>query len=101
MCSSALSCKAGVEFDVYYQKIAQDKQYRFVTSFLYSLFLSLSSWYCHFDDDVYVNIPSLHKLLSSYSPEEPCYLGNLSINPNNRLPVWHTMAYYNYIIHYR
>ncbi len=36
-----------------------------------------SRWYCHLDDDEYVNIEVLVKLLSRYNPErERIYLGH-------------------------
>lgn len=36
-------------------------------------------WFCHFDDDNYVNVPQLLKLLQSYNPQEDWYLGKPSI----------------------
>lgn len=36
-------------------------------------------WFCHFDDDNYVNIPKLVELLSNYSPTMDWYLGKPSI----------------------
>lgn len=36
-------------------------------------------WFCHFDDDNYVHVPSLVKYLSRYSPNKPWYLGKPSI----------------------
>ncbi|CAB0034608.1 unnamed protein product, partial [Trichogramma brassicae] len=41
----------------------------------------LSQWFCHFDDDNYVNVPRLLKLLDNYNPREDWYLGRPSI-PN-------------------
>ena len=32
-------------------------------------------WFCHFDDDVYVNVKELSKLLSKYNSSEPLYIG--------------------------
>ena len=32
-------------------------------------------WFCHFDDDVYVNVPQLSKLLQQYDPHQPYYIG--------------------------
>ena len=32
-------------------------------------------WFCHFDDDVYVNIEPLSKLLQQYDPNKPHYIG--------------------------
>ena len=36
-------------------------------------------WFCHFDDDNYVNTARLGELLSSYSAQEDWYLGKNSI----------------------
>jgi len=32
-------------------------------------------WFCHIDDDVYVNIPNLVKKLHSYNPSDKRYVG--------------------------
>jgi len=55
----ALCCKMSVEFDTFLQ--------------------SNKKWFCHFDDDNYVNIPQLVKLLQKYNPLEDWYLGKPSI----------------------
>ncbi|XP_024945567.1 fringe glycosyltransferase isoform X2 [Cephus cinctus] len=55
----ALCCKMSVEFD------------RFLASG--------RKWFCHFDDDNYVNVPRLLKLLDNYNPREDWYLGRPSI----------------------
>ncbi|XP_074839975.1 beta-1,3-N-acetylglucosaminyltransferase manic fringe [Carettochelys insculpta] len=69
----ALSCKMAAEFDA------------FLASGL--------SWFCHVDDDNYLNPQALLKLLSSYSPAQEVYIGKPSLNrpiqasetmPNNR-----------------
>lgn len=36
-------------------------------------------WWCHFDDDNYVNIPRLLSLLQHYDPMYDWYLGKTSI----------------------
>ena len=36
-------------------------------------------WFCHFDDDNYVNTARLAELLSGYNPQEDWYLGKNSI----------------------
>lgn len=42
----------------------------------YSLQYYHHRWFCHFDDDVYVNIRELVALLRNYAPSiEPVYLG--------------------------
>ena len=32
-------------------------------------------WYCHFDDDIYVNILQLSQLLQQYDSHKPYYVG--------------------------
>ncbi|XP_006118979.2 beta-1,3-N-acetylglucosaminyltransferase manic fringe [Pelodiscus sinensis] len=56
----ALSCKMAAEFDA------------FLASGL--------SWFCHVDDDNYLNPQALLKLLSSYSPAQDVYIGKPSLN---------------------
>lgn len=41
---------------------------------------SPSSWFCHLDDDNYLNPQALLQLLSSYSPTQDVYLGKPSLN---------------------
>lgn len=55
----ALCCKMSVEFDTF---LDSDKK-----------------WFCHFDDDNYVNVPRLVKLLKKYNHQEDWYLGKPSI----------------------
>ncbi|XP_012282368.1 fringe glycosyltransferase isoform X2 [Orussus abietinus] len=55
----ALNCKMSVEFDKYLE--------------------SGRKWFCHFDDDNYVNVPRLLSLLDEYNPREDWYLGKPSI----------------------
>ena len=38
-------------------------------------------WFCHFDDDVYVNVKELSKLLSQYNSSEPYYIGRNARGP--------------------
>uniref|UniRef100_A0A8B9Z2A0 MFNG O-fucosylpeptide 3-beta-N-acetylglucosaminyltransferase n=1 Tax=Buteo japonicus TaxID=224669 RepID=A0A8B9Z2A0_9AVES len=56
----ALSCKMGAEFDAF--------------------LASGRSWFCHLDDDNYLNPWALLKLLSSYSATWDVYLGKPSLN---------------------
>ncbi|KAM6137009.1 LOW QUALITY PROTEIN: beta-1,3-N-acetylglucosaminyltransferase manic fringe [Pterocles gutturalis] len=69
----ALSCKMAAEFDAF--------------------LASGRSWFCHLDDDNYLNPQALLKLLSSYSAMWDVYLGKPSLNrpirasemlPNNK-----------------
>ncbi|XP_018336908.1 fringe glycosyltransferase [Agrilus planipennis] len=55
----ALCCKMSVEFDTF---INSDKK-----------------WFCHFDDDNYVNVPRLVRFLGDYNSREDWYLGKPSI----------------------
>lgn len=55
----ALCCKMSVEFDTFLD--------------------SNKKWFCHFDDDNYVNVPRLLEILSNYNPQEDWYLGKPSI----------------------
>ena len=41
--------------------------------------LFLLSWFCHFDDDNYVNVPRLLALLRGFDPRLEWYLGKPSI----------------------
>lgn len=36
-------------------------------------------WFCHFDDDNYVNVAQLQLLLSEHDPSLPWYLGKPSV----------------------
>ncbi|KAM6424984.1 beta-1,3-N-acetylglucosaminyltransferase manic fringe [Rhynochetos jubatus] len=60
----ALSCKMAAEFDAF--------------------LASGQSWFCHLDDDNYLNPQALLKLLSSYSAMWDVYLGKPSLNR----PIW-------------
>ena len=39
---------------------------------------SHKQWWCHFDDDNFVNVMSLSQLLQQYDPARPWYLGKTS-----------------------
>lgn len=47
---------------------------------VFLLFLPPCSWFCHLDDDNYLNPQALLKLLSSYSATWDVYLGKPSLN---------------------
>ncbi|XP_065898738.1 beta-1,3-N-acetylglucosaminyltransferase manic fringe-like isoform X2 [Dysidea avara] len=61
---AGICCKIGAAFAAYYQAMEQHKDDR-----------DSYQWFCHFDDDVYVNVPQLSKLLQQYDPHQPYYLG--------------------------
>lgn len=62
----ALCCKMSVEFDVFLE--------------------SNKKWFCHFDDDNYVNVPRLVRMLSNYNSQRDWYLGKPSIRAP--LEIW-------------
>lgn len=56
-------------------------QYKTKYVLTFSLYLyRFARWFCHFDDDNYVNVPRLVKLLDEYSPTVDWYLGKPSIS---------------------
>lgn len=44
---------------------------------------TIFSWMCHFDDDNYVNIPQLMRMLGNFDPRRDWYLGR----PSTRGPI--------------
>nr|CAB3265541.1 Fringe 1 [Phallusia mammillata] len=47
----------------------------------YDMFVSSSEkWWCHFDDDNYVNVKQLNVLLKEFNPEENVYIGKPSMS---------------------
>ncbi|XP_065889885.1 beta-1,3-N-acetylglucosaminyltransferase lunatic fringe-like [Dysidea avara] len=60
----ALCCKTGTEFSSYYKTLEKhiDSKDRY-------------QWYCHVDDDIYVNVPQLSHVLQQYDPSKPYYIG--------------------------
>ena len=45
------------------------------------IFVLTSRWYCHVDDDMYVNVPTLIRKLHSYNSSEKRYLGHNLLGP--------------------
>lgn len=74
----ALCCKMALEFDVY---ISSNKR-----------------WFCHVDDDTYLNVPKLVEMLQKYNHTSDWYLGKPSLhhpieiedraNPGQKLAFW-------------
>jgi len=58
---SSLCCKMEAEMTTFLKESSRD-------------------WFCHLDDDNYLNVPALVKILSSYSPLKEWYLGKASIS---------------------
>ena len=84
-----LCCKSGHEFEGYYLAQAAGKNYKQVIyTVMYCMMiiiLPIYRWFCHFDDDVYVNVPMLTAILSTYNPsDENIYIGR---GPKKRLYV--------------
>ena len=71
-----MCCKTGAQFDYWYRAREAGEQY---------------SWYCHFDDDLYVNPQALVNLLKSYDPTTDHYIGAWNcaarVHHQNRIPV--------------
>ena len=44
-------------------------------SLYFDFVLNRYQWFCHFDDDVYVNVKQLSKMLQKYNHNEPYYIG--------------------------
>jgi hypothetical protein len=57
----SLCCKSGQEFEEYYRAIETGESFR---------------WFCHFDDDEYLNIGSLSKQLETYNSSKDYYVGH-------------------------
>lgn len=75
---TALCCKMALEYDIY---MNTDKR-----------------WFCHMDDDTYLNVPKLIELLQKYNHTSDWYLGKPSLkhpieiedraNPGQKLAFW-------------
>jgi fringe protein len=61
----ALCCKMAAEFDAFIR--------------------TTKSWFCHFDDDNYVNIPALLNMLGKYDSRDYWYLGKPSLKSPIRI----------------
>ena len=52
------------------------------------IFCGCFRWFCHFDDDIYVNMAALVATLGKYNPtEEQWYLGRWSVNRKEKIEV--------------
>ena len=92
-----LCCKTGQEFEQYYKAVEAGQRYRYIQglrqsslgalpNWTYNHFhitipitsvshlLPLLRWYCHFDDDEYVNVPVLMRTLRVH--KDKVYLGH-------------------------
>ncbi len=50
-----------------------------ISHLFYRVFLYFR-WFCHFDDDQYVNVPGLLRKLADFPADQPWYLGKNSID---------------------
>ncbi|XP_011403569.1 PREDICTED: beta-1,3-N-acetylglucosaminyltransferase radical fringe-like [Amphimedon queenslandica] len=69
----SLCCKSGVEYDQFYKAIEAGRNF---------------SWMCHIDDDEYMNVWKLKRMLIKYDPNKPWYIGKShheywKLNPSN------------------
>ena len=59
------------------------------------IFYKYFRWFCHFDDDIYVNMAALVATLGKYNPtEEQWYLGRWSVNRKEKIEVLPCMVLY-------
>jgi hypothetical protein len=68
-----------LEFEVYFKN--PTKYFKCsceIYSNTYFYFTFYLSWYCHFDDDNYLNVERLYQVLKNYDPNEDWYLGRRS-----------------------
>ena len=56
-------------------------------------------WFCHFDDDVYVNLAQLSKLLQKYDPNKPYYIGKWIGKKRRQINVSVCSSYCKHSIH--
>ncbi|XP_065906605.1 beta-1,3-N-acetylglucosaminyltransferase manic fringe-like isoform X1 [Dysidea avara] len=59
-----LCCKTTAEYRAYYSDLEKHENET-----------EKYQWFCHFDDDMFVNVPALSNLLSKYDPRDPLYIG--------------------------
>ena len=80
-----LVCKMSTEFATYYKAVQEhpSEKGRLVIvkegclniSYKHLHYFDRYQWYCHADDDMYVNIPQLSHLLQQYDSHKPYYIG--------------------------
>jgi len=63
-----LSCKMNSELSILKNVVQNNKMEH------------VPKWYCHFDDDTFLNFEALQNHLSSYPEDEPIYVGKKSIS---------------------
>ncbi len=92
----SLVCKTKIEFETFYENPAK---YFFIYILILlelirnSNFLFLSRWFCHLDDDNYLNVKQLYNFLEKYNPTKSYYFGKKSLN-------YKMSSEYNKVIYY-
>ena len=98
-CRDCLCCKSGAEFEQYYSEkefgsentlsvTGHHTTTLYTSLYTYHTHYLVSRWFCHVDDDVYVNTRQLIALLEQYNPlEETVYLGRWSLNQKSKMQV--------------
>ena len=87
----------GNEFAAYYKAVEENpnNKDRYVSVYKDSKAACIEflfdryQWFCHCDDDVYVNIPQLSQHLQQYDPHKPYYIGKWSGSKHRGLPNVH------------
>ena len=79
--SESLCCKSGLEYDQFYKALESGKVFRFSTNVMVDStnihnVYHLPRWFCHFDDDEYLNIVNLFKELKKYDSSADYYVGH-------------------------
>ena len=80
--SDALCCKSGHEFNQFYIALETGKQFRYFIIHSKDILIMLLTmiyiyrWFCHFDDDEYLNTGALSKHLKSYNFSSDYYIGH-------------------------
>ena len=54
--------------------------------YYYVLLFDSYQWFCHCDDDMYINIPQLSELLQQFDPHKPYYIGKWPKKQRKGLP---------------
>ena len=84
--SEDIYCKTSYEFDTYYKAVEEhpdkeNKYYLFKSSVsCFECVFHSYQWFCHLDDDMYVNILQLSQLLQQYDSHKPYYVGKWPIS---------------------
>ena len=87
--SESLCCKSGLEYEQFYKALESGKKFRFSTNVMvdstniHHVYL-LPRWFCHFDDDEYLNVVNLFKELKKYDSSADYYVGHWLTKHGNK-----------------